>query len=447
MNLLMHSLILSPGLIDLDAGDVDGDGVDELILIHRTGPTDRPGSISLEIVDFNDQAEEIDRFQMTLGDVPIIWDVFQGIWVMNADGLMVLAPGAGPPLMVSSIPTQLGYFGPAEPTKGMLVYELDGQEGVELIVWSEGRYHAFRPNGTSLGSIPAPSEGRLRLQEDLVGSRVSYTLAPPSLATADMDGDGRQDLLLPRGDQVEVWFTGEEIGERKTIMSLPIDLNEQSPPGAKVRRRLAKAWFRDIDGDGQTDFIAHHVVLDGGFFGARAELTVALGTGTSFREPQVVKTEHACFEVFLVDSDGDGDLDVLAPQVDTGFGNMTRALVSRAVQVQLIQFRWDSGGFQEPMQPERMLTMPLQGTPTLHADMSNDLTGDGIPDLVTNDGKEGVWVYDGVDLDLDAKAGKELTLPPGSDVFFFHDLTGDGRAELVLWAREQKKINVLKLTP
>ncbi|MFN7147448.1 MAG: FG-GAP repeat domain-containing protein, partial [Myxococcota bacterium] len=358
-----------------------------------------------------------------------------GIWVLDKDGLA--RQDAAGLTRVAKFPTALANLGPTTPRHADLAHDLDGDGVPELVAWSGGRYLAFRADGTSFGSIPAAAEGTLGGDWETGGARTSYTLTPPPLAVADLDGDGRRDLLLPNGATLAAYFTGENVGARAATLALPVDLEprEEDPKPGETRRRVAAVWLDDIDGDGKTDLGIQRIVLAGSWWGATTELSWAKGRGDGFGALATLPVNAAAFGVELVDLDGDRDKDFVAPVVDVGIGTVARALLAKSARVDLSLFRMDAGTFVTPPKVLRVFGFPLEQPDRFQGVLDGDVDGDGRLDLVTNDGEDRVRVYRGANGALEGTAAHDtpVRVPIADDTLFVHDLTGDGRAEIVVW--------------
>ncbi len=422
-------------------GDVDADGREELILVSHVPQGPAPDAVKLTIWGVNDRGGLARRRVLDLGNEPLVWDVWGGLWAYDADGLLAIDPDTGARTRLAELPTPLGGLGPSTPIKGRLAHDLLGQGGAQLVVHSRGRYHAYRTDGASLGSVKAPARGELRQEGALGGSRLRASAEPPALVIGDVDGDGLQDLVLPQGRALAVHFTGPDgVGARRARLALPVDLDPREdlePRKDEERRRITRIWLGDLDGDGRLDLGLHRMVVSGSWFGTTAELLFAAGTGQGFGSPQIVVLDDASFFGFTLDADGDGDTDLLIPQMDTGLTSLGKALVTKALPVDLDLYRFGSGGYE--LEPTTLLEVAQQveggDSPAWVYDDRSDVDGDGLPDLVRHKGEDGLEVY----LARDAFSGGRATynvdvpLPEGGQLMV-HDLTGDGRAEVLVWA-------------
>jgi hypothetical protein len=431
---------------ELRAGDVDGDGRDELVVVSRTPRPGAPSSVKLTILHIEDNGVLGGRSTIDLGTRATFWCVDHGLWAVDAEGLVRFDDET--PTRVARFPTALAGLGPTTPAWAPLAHDLDGDGTPELLAWSAGRYLAFRTDGTSFGSIPAPAEGSLTVDWSTGGASTPSTLTPPALAVVDLDGDGKRDLLLPSGARAAAYYTGSGIGARAATLTLPVDVEpvEEDPKPGVTRRRVAAVWIEDMDGDKKADLAVQRIVLAGSWFGAKAELLWAKGRGDGYGALTTIALPGAAFGVDLVDLDGDGDSDFLAPVVDVGIGTIARALVAKEARVELTLFRMNQGVFAAG-QSVRVFGFPLEQPGRFQASFDGDVDGDGVVDLVTNDAQDRVRVYRGAGGALAATPAWDvpLAVPTGGDTIFVHDLTGDGKAEIVVWGPKEARASVLRL--
>lgn len=433
---------------EVRAGDVDGDGRDELVIVSRTPRPGAPASVKLTFLHFGENGALGGRRAVDLGAKASLWDVDGGLWVVDKDGLAKIDPSTGATTRVARLPTALAALGPTTPARAPLAHDLDGDGRAELLVWSAGRYHAFRADGTALGSVAAPAEGALGVDWETGGARTNVTLTPPPLAVSDLDGDGKRDLLLPSGAKLAAYYTGDTVGARAATLALPLDLEplEEDPKPGETRRRISGVWLDDIDGDGKTDLAVQRIVLAGSWWGATAELSWAKGRGDGFGALATLALGAAAFGVELVDVEGDGDKDFVAPVADVNIGTIARALVARSARVDLSLFRF-GGGQLASAKVLRQVGFPLEQPDRYQGALNGDVDGDRRLDLVTNDAEDRVRVYRGTADGLSGTASWDtpVRVPVADDTLFVHDLTGDGRAEVVVWGPKETTAVLLRV--
>lgn len=433
----------------VEVGDVDGDGVDELVLEARLKATGVPDGVRLVVLDLGADGRIARQGSVTLGTKAQVWDVARGLWALDGAGFKQLDPWSGVATAVLGLRNPLGWLGPATPRKGSITFDLDGDRAPELVGWAEGRYVVGRPGATAAwGSIPAGADGAVNVGESDGGLRTAVTVRPPSLKVADLDGDKRDDLLLPLGSRLRVYYTGANPGSRAAEIQLPFDLSpdDTTPRPGQTRREVAGVWFADFDHDGKADLGASRLVYTGSIFGATTEWVWARGNGAGFGPLQVVPLAQAGFGFEPVDLDGDGILEVVGATVDVGLGNLARALVSREARADLVALRLQGGAFASTPTPLHTLKVPVEAPDRLHVQVKGDVDGDRRVDLVTDDAGT-VVVYRGTAAGFEASPTwtSTVTVPPGDGHLVVRDLTGDGRAEIFVWGGDGAPATLLRL--
>lgn len=447
MPLSSLAVALPAGVEAVSAGDVDGDGRDELILESRKKTDGAPDAVTLTVIAFGADGRPGAPRTWPLENRAGLWDAGDGLWWIDKSGLVRLDQASA---RVASFPSLVAALGPTTPRRARVAADLDGDGRSELLAWSAGRYLAFRADGTAFGSIPAASRGILDTGYALGGDEVTATVRPPPLVVGDVNGDGRQDLLLPRGTRATAFLTGATVGTESLSLPLPLDVD---PPDdaplreGETRRTVSGVWLQDLDGDKRLDLAVHRTVLDGSWFGATAELLYARGTGAGFGALQTVPISQAAFALRPVDADGDGKQEFLAALVDVGMGNLARALLTKEVQAQLALYRLGPSGYAATPTPIRTIRFPLEHPEALHVDLSKDLDGDRMVDLVTDDASDSLCIYRGGPAGFASSAAwcHSIRVPAGDQSLFVHDLTGDGRAEIVVWGQGEKTATVLRV--
>lgn len=446
MPLTSFTLPIPEGVEAVSAGDVDGDGRDELIFESHRKADGKPDAVTLTVIPFATTGAAGTARSFALDSRASLWDADHGLWLVDRDGLARLDTGG---TRVAKLSTLLGALGPTTPARADLAWDLDADHVPELIVWSQGQYRVFRADGTDLGAVAAPARGELDPGYAQGGSLVTATLRPPPLSVGDWDGDGRLDLLVPQGKKLSVAITGDTVGVRTSTMALPVDLDpphDRPLAEGEVRREVGGVWLMDLDGDNKVDLGVQRTILNGSWFGATTEFLFAKGTGSGLAALQTLSIQQAAFALRPVDADGDGRQELMAALVDVGVGNIARAIVSKEVVAQLSLFRSGASGYGATPVPIHTLRFPLEHPEKLHVDLSADVDGDKHLDLVTDDATSRLMVFRGGPSGFANTPAltADITVPVGDESLFVHDLTGDGRAEIVVWGRGSRTATVLR---
>ncbi len=441
---LLSTLPTPTDLAEVRAADLDGDGRQELVLVSRIPKGKAPDAVRLTVVRFDANAKELSRTAVELGQRPLIWDLHAGIYAIDGEGVQNLLTGA----RIASRRTILGSLGATTPIAADFVHDVDKDGKPEFALYAAGKVWLYRSDGSEWGSVALPQEGNLRVEGDRGGARLSAAASWPRIAFGDLDGNGIDDLLISQGTRLTVGKISPG-GLERLDLTLPVDLDPHPDPGRardKERLELDGAWLRDLDGDGKVDLVTHHWVVGSTFFGATAEITWARGTGLGFSPPVRFRTNSAVLDVRLVDQEGDRDLDLLCLQADLGLANIARALVSKRVELQLASFPWAGGLTQQP-KTLATLSFSVMDPDGTRYELEGDLNGDRRPDLIVHQAEGGLRAQLSSSTGFNSAADLSWpgALPPGDDPLFAADLTGDGRAELLVWGPGRKEATLLRV--
>ena len=453
MPLLVHAIDLPADVVEVRAADAGADGVDELLLVSAHHAGRRPDAITLTVVDVAPDGVPSVLASHPLGRTPYLWDAGPGLWLLGPKGASDLLTPATKRL---ALPTALAWMGPSTPRQADLLTDLDHDGSPELLAYStEGRGGLVLVDLASRTSYPlrAGQTGLLSTTDDHGGQQVSLSVRWPRTKVADIDGDGVDDIVLVNGNSLRVWRGQAGTAPAEPIsISLPVDIDpweDPTLPHDADRRPVEGVWLEDVDGDAKADLVVHRAVLEGSWMGATAELLFMKGTGTAFSEPRSIATEALAVEVVLEDVDSDGDKDLVVPQVDITLSNMARALVARKMQVDVTLHRFEDGAFASESVLLHPLVLPIEDHETVHVEFADDMTGDGISDMVYQVADGPLTVYAGSleGISDTPWATADVPVPPGEDTVFVHDLTGDGAPELVVWKAGGTTAHIATPTP
>lgn len=434
MPLVAIPVALPAEVVAVHTGDVDQDGVDDVIFVSAHRVPRKPDAITLTAVRVGDSGHPETIATVPLGRESALWDAGPGLVALTDAGVVdLLQPGAAP----LPAPTALALLGVGTPAQADILVDLDG-DGSGEVIFHDGRALRVleRTTGTT-HTLKTPAEGRVQTASEPGGQRVTLAVAWPRIVTTDVDGDGLLDVVALQGDQAHALLTRTTGTPERRTLALPVDLaprrDPASPPDAD-RRPVQGAWLDDVDGDGIADLVVHRAVVEGSWFGASAELIYARGTGRGFTTPQILTTDDAAVEVQLADLDGDGDQDLVVPHIDVSLSSFARAMLARRMQVEVDRYTFDSG---YRLTPERVhtLSVPFENSESVHVKLTDDITGDGLADVVVQEGDSPLQVLAGTTQGVSKTpwATAAVEVPPGDESLLVADLTGDGRPELLVW--------------
>jgi uncharacterized delta-60 repeat protein len=261
----------------------------------------------------------------------------------------------GSGISASSFDTQLVLQAGSGPIK-VVIADLDGDGKPDLIVANDyGNTISLYRNISTNGSLTA---GSFAPRVDLVTLPGSYS--PYGLAVADVDGDGKLDIIVSDYDEsiVSVYrntCTPGNISSNSFATRVDFATGAQ-PQGIAVA---------DIDGDGKPDLLVANTG-DGTVSILRNTCVVGTLTTISFAPKVDIPTGSGCDSVAVGDLDGDGKPDV----VTANTGNATVSLLRNISMPGSITTNSFAAAVDIPV-----LSGPIQVA-------IGDLDGDGKPDLI-----------------------------------------------------------------
>ena len=258
----------------------------------------------------------------------------------------------------------------------------DGQADLVELCSSGGTYvllTAFgNADGTFSGGTTYPAPG--------------YNLAPGAIA--DMNGDGRPDIVIGTGTTIAVWLSNADGTLNPAVLS-----NEPADSYG-----IATG---DVNGDGHADVVASTSDVTGA--------VALLGNGDGTFQPAIRSSvsNYYPYGIALVDFDGDGRLDVLLPDSN---GSTVHVLLGQG-----------NGSFVEAHSYVTGAGYPI-GLATA------DLDGDGRPDIVTGGAPPNGIPPSGAAVLLSTNnyvSGSSFYMGGTSSVVKLADLDGDGKLDLL----------------
>jgi len=438
---------LPPDVVELRVGDADADGVDELVAISAKRRGTQPDAISVNILNMDAQASVTDSWRLDLRDQALLIDIDHGLWALGPTGIMALeAEGAR---TVFESRTALSGLGQTAAAFADICEDMDGDGTVECVIARGRTVKVIDVEGRERAKVRVRSRGELEVRSR-GGTQVVASAVSPVWSLDDFDGDGVKDLLLPDGKRLTVVALDGDGPSTSMEVSLPIDVSpfrdEDKRKKSETQRRVISVWLEDMNGDNKTDFAAQIWVTKGSWLGSEGEVVYAPGTGKGFGPLQRLPSERAVLMVRLIDVDGDGDKELSSAEMDFGVANLTRALLTQKIKVELMVRTMTPTGV-SAAELLHSVVVPISNDREPPVEIKHDLTGDGIPDMVSAQGTTEVQVFRGTGKGYSKTpvASLDVGFKQGEDKIWTGDITGDGRSDLIVWKPRTKSATVLLL--
>ena len=437
-------------MVELRAGDVDADGTEELVAIERKRRGARPDAVAFTVLDVDNKGAVNDRWSIDVQNRALFVDIESGLWALGGEGLVALERTGARNVVETRTP--LAGLGSSTAVMSDVFVDLEDDGTPEAVLAMGRTVRIVGVDGVERAKVNGSSRGELSTRSR-VGTQVVTSSVSPIWRVDDFDGDGFRDLLLPEAKWLTVYHLGPEGMRTKKSVQLPVNVSPRRDDGpmkeGQVEKDVQAAWFEDLNGDGKTDFLAQLWVTEGSWLGAVGELLFAPGTGAGFGSVQRMGSDgDAVVSVELLDLDADGTQELVTAQVDFGVGTLARALVSKQVKVEMYVRKLQGARFSAAT-PLYSMVLPVGNDRDPALNFSEDLTGDGLPDLVTNAGDTAVHLFpgDGSGFAETPIASLEVGFRNGESKLWVGDLTGDGRAEIVVWKIRTKQAQLLTYKP
>ena len=281
----------------------------------------------------------------------------------------------------------------------------------------------------------------------------------------DVTNDGLADLVFWVVDKFMVYQQLENgnFSEDAIQFSPQVMFDAEGYEGVSMRmggedqsdaQKKALFQLRDFTGDGVPEIVTLSVKSQGVL---KKSTTYDIHTGSSTShadsanqtesplmpdfEPDAgsqIQSRGIQFELEEKDLNNDGQIDLIVSSVEIGLGKIIRALLTGSISINLDFYQMTNGRYPEKPNLEREVRATFNmssGDVFLPTVLITDITGDGQQDLVVQDGRDTLEIYQGVqDLKLFEKRATKVSveMPRDPDLVESLDLNGDSKQDLLI---------------
>lgn len=305
---------------DVRMADVDGDGDNDIVTMDtsNSGTTgslvwyEHPGTWNgtwaehtIDTFSGTGTGNEITHSEVIAGDINqdgrtdiVARDLNHGVWVW-----IQAAPGDGSTWNARN-------FTATNPREGLALWNPDGDGDLDILI-----------NGVWL-ETPADSVAGTYTVRTILGAEAWYPAGSSAAEIADyaakvvvhdFNGDGREDFIITNAEELDGTAVGKPDGIQIFFQPAdPIDGTWTSGTLTGSHFSWHNAELADYDGDGDLDFVTG--ISDVGVDTEPGKKVVFVngGNGASWTETSIAAGR--VYQISVGDADGDGDMDVLAPE-------------------------------------------------------------------------------------------------------------------------------------
>jgi hypothetical protein len=438
------------------AADLEGDGLKEMLVsfnTHRENKMDR----SLHVYGWSGQRSDESpslRNAWQVSPEAVFWDTGpadggadrNSCYFWSWDGLSELS-GSGPEGFVPRLRVEAPVFVATGQEDEFMwldaIRDWDGDGRVEALLPLGREVRFYRQTGRagwemadSVRLEPFPYYNNNILFGRRVGSYQFLAIVfYPLLEPADLNGDGRQDLIALRNGKGLCYLRGEngKLDAEPVVWDLEIRSEEE------IIRRRATLSYRvvDLNRDGIADVVVHKIGMQ--FVSWSAETAIFLGRpdGLGPKEPDQRFPSRGFFSgLSVADLDGDGYADMTRWSVKMGVWSLVDIFLRKVVHLksQFYYASWPEG-FPSKATHQRDFDLHIDSDRAdfirgLVPNTEGDFNQDGLRDLVAGKGEDALGIYLGrPDREFASRPWSVLEAP-GINYVSADDLDGDGREDL-----------------
>ncbi|MCG8604233.1 FG-GAP-like repeat-containing protein [bacterium] len=293
-----------------------------------------------------------------------------------------------------------------------------------------------------------------------VGKQAESRYTTPYIAMEDFDADSRKDLIGVYRDSIVVLTQNDRgLFSDELRQKIPSRFGEiwrgqkihRTRIGDKSERTFLKR-VKDLNDDGLLDVLSIRVSTKESIMSPKHEIRVHFGTRDTVNsqtrfvlspEPdQIIKPGGVQLIFDILDLNGDGRSDLVAPIVKVGLRNIVRMLLTRSVQIEgEVYLMGESGRY--PEKPSRSVKMVVnfsfRGGTTSPVYELADFNGDGLIDVMTSIEEKRLVIFWGDrshTFESHVGAKFPVLLPQNGELIQAVDLNSDTKSDLIVTYNE-----------
>lgn len=270
----------------------------------------------------------------------------------------------------------------------------------------------------------------------------------------DVNADGRDDLAFWVDDEFRVYLQQNSGFSAEPILFTPaVTFEAEGYEGISMRMggedqsnvlKKALFQFKDLDGDRRPELVTLAVKSEGVF---NKQTTYEFFRGLPLKEglPQFsttpdsrIESKGVQFDMQEKDLNNDGQLDIIVSSVELGLAKLVRALLTGTISIDLGFYQMRDGVYPEVPNIVRTIKATFSfssGDVFVPTVLMADVTGDGLADLLLQEGDDELHIYPGEATDqlfADVAVEVSVAMPRDPDLVQVADLNHDGKQDLIL---------------